>query len=104
MLAPQPADKGMAPICNQGTGTCHRHRRCMALYRRHACAGSGLDSAAGLGRTCEMFFNQIRSLGADIPAHGGEYPALSDPARLADGLARLMPRVSLEHASVLGSS
>lgn len=54
--------------------------------------------------TCEMFFKQIAALGRDLRLIAISYPALSDPARLADGLAGLLDRLDLARASVLGSS
>lgn len=54
--------------------------------------------------TCEMFYKQIASLGRSLRIVSVSYPAQSDPARLADGLAGLMDALGVVRASVLGSS
>ena len=54
--------------------------------------------------TCEMFYKQIAALGRRLRIVSVSYPALSDPARLADGLSGLMDHLGLARASILGSS
>ncbi|MGV3635752.1 MAG: alpha/beta fold hydrolase [Pseudorhodoplanes sp.] len=66
--------------------------------------GPALIMLPGSVGTCEMFFKQIDTLGRRLRIVSVSYPALPDPSRLADGLAGLMDRLSLDRASVLGSS
>ena len=54
--------------------------------------------------TCEMFYKQIAALGERVRIISVSYPAVADPARLADGLAGLLDHLGLPRASVLGSS
>jgi pimeloyl-ACP methyl ester carboxylesterase len=66
--------------------------------------GPALVLLPGSVGTCEMFFKQIAALGRELRLIAVSYPALSDPAQLADGLAGLLDRLGLARASVLGSS
>lgn len=66
--------------------------------------GPALVLLPGSVGTCEMFFKQIAALGRDLRLIAVSYPALSDPAQLADGLALLLDHLGLARASVLGSS
>lgn len=66
--------------------------------------GPALIMLPGSVGTCEMFFKQIDALGQRLRIVSVSYPALSDPSRLADGLAGLMDHLKLARASVLGSS
>jgi pimeloyl-ACP methyl ester carboxylesterase len=66
--------------------------------------GPALVLLPGSVGTCEMFFKQIAALSRALRLISVSYPALSDPEKLADGLAGLMDRLGLERASVLGSS
>lgn len=66
--------------------------------------GPALIMLPGSVGTCEMFFKQIDALGQKLRIVSVSYPALSDPSRLADGLAGLMDHLGLARASVLGSS
>lgn len=66
--------------------------------------GPALVLLPGSVGTCEMFFKQIAALGRDLRLIAVSYPTLSDPARLADGLAGLLDHLGLRRASVLGSS
>jgi pimeloyl-ACP methyl ester carboxylesterase len=66
--------------------------------------GPALVMLPGSVGTCEMFFKQIKALGASIRIISISYPAESDPEKLADGLAALMAGLNLPCASVLGSS
>lgn len=66
--------------------------------------GPALIMLPGSVGTCEMFFKQIGTLGRALRIISVHYPALPDPADLADGLAALMDHLALRRASVLGSS
>lgn len=66
--------------------------------------GPALVLLPGSVGTCEMFFKQIATLGRDLRLISVSYPALADPAQLADGLAALLDHFGLARASVLGSS
>ena len=66
--------------------------------------GPALVMLPGSVGTCEMFYKQIAALGRRLRVISVSYPALSDPARLADGLAGLMDHLALPRASILGSS
>ncbi|MGN6462747.1 MAG: alpha/beta fold hydrolase, partial [Pseudolabrys sp.] len=66
--------------------------------------GPALIMLPGSVGTCEMFFKQIAALRDRFRIVSVGYPALADPARLADGLAALMDALKLDKASVLGSS
>jgi pimeloyl-ACP methyl ester carboxylesterase len=66
--------------------------------------GPALIMLPGSVGTCEMFYKQIDTLGRRLRIVSVSYPALSDPAQLADGLAGLMDHLGLTRASVLGSS
>jgi hypothetical protein len=49
-----------------------------------------------------MFYKQIAELGGRLRIISVSYPALSDPARLADGLSGLMDYLGLARASIPG--
>ncbi len=66
--------------------------------------GPALIMLPGSVGTCEMFFKQIDAFGEKLRIVSVSYPAVSDPSRLADGLAGLMDHLNLARASVLGSS
>lgn len=66
--------------------------------------GPALLMLPGSVGTCEMFYKQIAALGQKVRIVSVGYPAISDPSRLADGLAGLMDHLRLSRASVLGSS
>lgn len=66
--------------------------------------GQVLIMLPGSVGTCEMFYKQIAALGQKLRIVSVSYPALSDPSRLADGLADLMDHLGLPRASILGSS
>jgi pimeloyl-ACP methyl ester carboxylesterase len=66
--------------------------------------GPALVLLPGSVGTCEMFYKQIAALCRDLRLIAVSYPALSDPAQLADGLALLLDHLGLARASVLGSS
>ncbi len=66
--------------------------------------GPALIMLPGSVGTCEMFYKQIAALGGRLRIISVSYPALSDPARLADGLSGLMDYLGLARASILGSS
>lgn len=66
--------------------------------------GPALVMLSGAVGTCEMFFKQIKALGALIRIISISYPTESDPEKLADGLAALMAELDIPRASVLGSS
>lgn len=66
--------------------------------------GPALVMLPGSVGTCEMFFKQVATLGRDLRVISVSYPALSDPCRLADGLAGLLDHLRLDHAHILGSS
>lgn len=67
-------------------------------------AGPALVLLPGSVGTCEMFFKQIATLSGNLRLISVSYPAISDPERLADGLAGLFDHLALVKASVLGSS
>jgi pimeloyl-ACP methyl ester carboxylesterase len=66
--------------------------------------GPALVMLPGSVGTCEMFFKQIAALGRTLRIVAVSYPAISDPAQLADGLAGLLDHLGLTRVSVLGSS
>lgn len=66
--------------------------------------GPTLIMLPGAVGTCEMFFKQLKALGDSIRIISISYPAESSPEKLADGLAALMSKLDIPHASVLGSS
>lgn len=66
--------------------------------------GHALVMLPGSVGTCEMFFKQIAALRRNLRLISVSYPAISDPGRLADGLAGLFDHLGLARASLLGSS
>ncbi|MCW5749837.1 MAG: alpha/beta fold hydrolase [Alphaproteobacteria bacterium] len=54
--------------------------------------------------TAEIFWNQIVALRRDVRVISVSYPQVTEITRLADGLVRLLDRLGVERAYIVGSS
>ncbi len=66
--------------------------------------GAAILLLPGSVGTCEVFFKTLAALGGAFRLVAANYPGISDPAKLADGLAGLQKALGLERALIVGSS